>query len=121
MVIGGVEVEKGLEIEAGGDAAVRGATELAGGFEAGAVLFVEGFGEKVGDEAAEDVVAAEGADGFDFVDGEGVAVGFGRFEAFALGGDELGAEAEAVGGGDAALGDLAEPEAKDAVRVGAGG
>ena len=75
MAIVGVEVEEGLEEEAGGGTAIGGSPELAGGLEAGAVLFVEEGGVKVGDETAEDLVTAEGADAFDLFDREGVAVG----------------------------------------------
>ena len=121
VAIGGVEVEEGLEIEAGGGAAAGRAAKLAGGLKAGAVLLVEGFGDLVGDEAAEDVVAAEGADGFDFVDREWETGRLGGFEEFALAGDELGAEAAAVGWGDTAVGDEEEPKAEDAEGVGAGG
>ena len=121
MAIIGVEMEEGLEEEAGSDTAVGGAPKLAGGFEAAAVLFVKEGGLEVSDEAAENFVFAEGADAFDFVDGEGVAVGVRGLEEFALARDDLGAEAVTVGFGDAAFGDEAEPVTEDAMRVGAGG
>jgi hypothetical protein len=75
----------------------------------------DGAGDEPGDVATEDVVAAEGADGSDLVDGGGVGVGGvgGRVEFFALARGGLGGEEAAVGGGDGASADGVEEEREE--------
>ena len=101
----GEVVEDELEGEAEGDGAGGGGAKLAKGFEAAAVLAVEGTGEATGRVAAGDRVAGEGADGSDFGEGGGEAwlgkgaVGGGGLEGLALATKGFGGEAAAVGRG----------------------
>ena len=82
------------------------------------MLGVGGSGEGAGGVAADDVVAADRADGDDFADVGGEGAGFWPLgELLALAADCLGGEEAAVGGGDAAFGDALEPLGKGCERA----
>ena len=104
--------ELGVELHAvdGYVAAGGGVAILAVGFEEAAAVAGDGAGGHAGEVAADDVVAAEGADGSDGVNGGGVCT---VVKLFALTGGGFGGEEAAVGGRDEATAHAVEEEGEE--------
>ena len=99
----------------GGDvAAGRRVADLAVAFELAAAVAGDCAGDAAREVAAEDVVAAEGADGDDLGNGGGVGA---VIQLLALAGRGLGGEEAAVGGGDKAAAYRVQEEGEDSKHV----